>query len=568
MFVAGAYAGRWAVKNQVSARLRAAVEEAVTGNRQAAEADVIAEWSSRNTHLVRLETTVIHLPGSAEGWGGGLQALEDGRIFYATRSGQFGVLGVDRVARVLPFSVEMNIAGLKSHPASRLSNFREIWFRVTDIDLRRISEGRYELLVGHHFFDAANACVQLRLSRAEIVEQGAQWSLAVPFETLHVAAPCITFYHPGYEFAFEGHFSGGRIARWSADRVLFSTGDHGWMGMRGYPAVSAEDDSTLGKILLVDLAARTVKVFVKGVRNPQGLHIDSQGRIWETEHGPRGGDELNLITADQDYGWPRATYGTDYGPRPWAHSAVQGRHDAGTRPQFAWVPSIGVSNLLQVRGDEFALWKGDLLVLSLTGQSVHRLRLEGDRVTYDEPIRFDGQRLRDVAELPGGRIALLTDHGTIVLLRNGDRAAGAAPYLDAAKAQPLSDRMPPAERAAAVAGRFAEGGQLAKVSLEGSEPASPGLQVFRTNCAACHAIEGNAAGVGPSLRGVVGRTVGATDFAYSDALARRKDRWTGSRIVEFAADPKAIYPGTTMSPVQLSGQQRRDLEAYFAAIRP
>lgn len=561
-FIGGAYAGRWAVKNQVSARLRAMLEDSFKSMPKA-DADAGAEWQSKPTHLVRLETTTIHLP-AGEGWGGGLQPLPDGRLFYATRAGEFGVLGTDRVARMLPFRVDMNLAGLERHPASKLKNFNAMWFRVTDIDVAPISNGRFELLVGHHFFDEAKACVQTRLSRAELEEKGGEWSMAVPFEVLLTTTPCITFYHPGYEFAFEGHFSGGRIARLADGQVLFTTGDHGWMGVRGYPSVSAEEGSTLGKILLVDVPKRTVQTYVKGVRNPQGLHIDSKGRIWETEHGPRGGDELNLIVRGQDYGWPYATLGTDYGPRPWAHSAVQGRHDKGAMPQYAWVPSIGVSSLLEVRGEEFALWKGDLLVLSLTGQSIHRLRLEGDRVVYDEPIRFEGQRLRDIAEMPDGRIALLSDHGTIIMLRNGDRP-GVPPFLDASRSQPLTARMSEAERAFAVAGRFAASVPLAtEAAAAGGEADAAGQKVFQASCAACHSLAEGAVGVGPSLHRVVGRKIGSTEFAYSEGMAKRGEAWTAERIVTFATNPTAMFPGSVMASVPLTEDQRKSLARFLS----
>ena len=563
-FLGGAYAGRWAVKNQASARVRAALEDLFKVKLDKF-ADADAEWKSRPTPLLRLQSSVIHLPHS-EGWGGGLHALRGGRIFYATRAGEFGVVDTDGIARVQPFTIDLNLPAIQRHPVYKLDNFNPMWFRVTDIDLAELGGGRHELLVGHHYFDAENQCVQLRLSRAELLEQGKSWSVSKPFETVFIATPCITFYHPGYEFAFEGHFSGGRIARLPHGEVLFSTGDHGWRGLRGYPPVSSDDTSTLGKILSIDVASKAVQIYAKGVRNPQGLHLDSKGRLWETEHGPRGGDELNLIVRGQDYGWPFSTYGTDYGPRPWPHSATQGEYGAGVRPQYSWAPSIGVSSLIEVRGEEFALWKGDLLVLSLTGQAIRRLRTEGDRVVYDEPIPFEGMRLRDIVELDDGRIAVLNAAGQIVQLRNADRA-GAAPFLDATKQQPRTVDMSLAERNHAVAGRYAS---AAKPSAEttahvAADPA--GREVFKAYCSGCHSLSETRTGIGPTLSGIVGRQAGTIDFAYSEALARRGDTWTSRRIVDFAVDPSAMYPGTTMAPVRLSQEQRAELERFFATAK-
>jgi cytochrome c len=228
------------------------------------------------------------------------------------------------------------------------------------------------------------------------------------------------------------------------------------------------------------------------------------------------------------------------------------------------VPSIGVSSLLEVRGDEFALWKGDLLVLSLTGQSIHRLRIEGDRVVYDEPIRFEGQRLRDIAEMPDGRIALLSDHGTIILLRNGDRP-GVAPFLDASRRQPLSAQMSEAERAFAVAGRFGASAPAATEVASAGEADHVGQKVFQASCAACHSLKEGAVGVGPSLHRVVGRKVGATEFAYSEGLARRSEAWTAERIVTFATNPTAMFPGSVMAPVPLTEAQRKDLARFLSS---
>jgi hypothetical protein len=161
----------------------------------------------------------------------------------------------------------------------------------------------------------------------------------------------------------------------------------------------------------------------------------------------------------------------------------------GVPPQFAWSPSIAASNLVEVSGPEFPLWRGDLLVASLAGQAIHRLRLEGTRVMYDERIDFSGNRLRDIIQLPSGRIALLTDRPSIILLRNADRA-GAAPYLDASRQQRRTSDMSPQERALAVAGRFADPASVRAVgaTLHTSPVAMRGEQVFQSNCAACHSL--------------------------------------------------------------------------------
>jgi len=561
-FVTGAYFGRWAVKNQGLARLEGLLHSA---------ADVVPSpdlerngvWLPKNTLLARVETSEIYLP-TANGWGGGIQPMDDGRIFYAAIKGDFGVIGTDGITRVLPFKIDMNLDALKRHPVFQLKNFNYYaWVRVTDINLTRLGGGRYALLVGHHYFDAERQCMDLRLSRGVITATGTDIRLTEPFRTVLTTTPCITFNLPGYANAFEGHFSGGRITRVDRDHVLFSTGDHGWSGVRGYPAVSQDDGSTLGKILLVNLSTNEVVVFAKGLRNPEGLTIDTKGRIWETEQGPRGGDELNLIAKGQNYGWPDSTFGTDYGPLPWPLNSEQGKHATGVPPQFAWSPSIAASNLVEVTGNEFPLWKGDLLVASLAGQALHRLRLEGTRVVYDEPISFSGNRLRDIIELPSGRLALLTDQPTVILLRNAD-AHRKTPYLDASRQERRTVEMSARERSVAVAGRYAKSaGLVADVAEQLPAAAAHGELVFKANCAACHSLDTTETVTGPSLKGVIGRRVGSTGFAYSEALEGRRDVWTGSRIVDFAVNSGNVYPGTSMAPVSLRPDDRRDLERYL-----
>jgi cytochrome c2 len=568
-FVGGLYVGRWVVRNHVRDQIEEALHEWRTGKANSADLEVTGEWVPKNTALVRLETTDIDLPNEGEdGWGGGIQPMEGGAILYATRTGEFKVIGTDGIVKPLPFKVDMNLDALKRHPVFKLKNFNFQWFRVTDINLKSMGAGRYELLVGHHYFEPKGQCVELRLSRAVIQTAGTDVSLAEPFRTVLTTKPCITFNLPGYADVFEGHFSGGRIVRMGADQVLFSTGDQGWVGLRGYPALAQDDNSTLGKVLLVNLSTNEVSIFAKGFRNPQGLTIDSMGRIWLTDQGPMGGDELNLIVKGQNYGWPNSTYGTDYGPRPWPMSVEQGRYDTGAKPDFVWNPSIATSNLIEVKGDEFPLWKGDLLVAALGGQAIHRLRLDGTRVIYDEPIKFEFNRFRDIVELPNGQIALLIDSGSIKLLRNAD-AHSKAPYLDSRSKQPRTIDMSVEERAVAVAGRYANPENAADVVQEASTQlpadAARGELVFKRNCATCHSMDSATSLVGPSLKGVIGRQVGSAGFAYSSGLMAKREVWTSESIVHFAVNPGRDYPGTIMPPVALAPDARRDLESYLEA---
>ncbi|MGY6554973.1 MAG: PQQ-dependent sugar dehydrogenase [Wenzhouxiangella sp.] len=158
------------------------------------------------------------------------------------------------------------------------------------------------------------------------------------------------------------------------------------------------------------------EIFSYGHRNPQGLIVDAEtGLIWSHEHGPRGGDELNLIRAGANYGWPVATHGIDYsGARISPFTSRPGMVD----PLIVWTPAVAPAGMIQYLGDMFPDWHGDLLITNLVERSLRRVRIDGERVLADEvlPLNID-RRLRDVRVGPNGAIYLLTDASNGALLR-------------------------------------------------------------------------------------------------------------------------------------------------------
>ena len=148
------------------------------------------------------------------------------------------------------------------------------------------------------------------------------------------------------------------------------------------------------------------ELWSKGHRNPQGLAYDAaRGVLWENEHGPRGGDEVNRIEKGANYGWPLATYGIDYnGARISPFTEY-----AGTKQPFRyWTPSIGVSGLAVYAGDVFPEWRGDLLAGGLADRALHRIDLDGDREVGEERYLV-GERIRDVRVGPDGAIYVTTE---------------------------------------------------------------------------------------------------------------------------------------------------------------
>jgi cytochrome c len=159
-------------------------------------------------------------------------------------------------------------------------------------------------------------------------------------------------------------------------------------------------------------------------------------------------------------------------------------------------------------------------------------------------------------------LALLTDRPTVIVLRNAD-SHSETPFLDTSRQQRRTSDMSAQERLVAVAGRYAKAGQPVADGDHLTARAAHGEAVFNANCASCHSFAATENTVGPTLNKVVGRGVGSANFAYTDALARRHEVWTGHRIVEFAVNPTDLYAGTSMKPVSLAPNERRDLESFL-----
>ncbi|NJD09460.1 MAG: PQQ-dependent sugar dehydrogenase [Gemmatimonadetes bacterium] len=180
-------------------------------------------------------------------------------------------------------------------------------------------------------------------------------------------------------------------------------------------------DADLGKIVriqpdggiprdnpFVGQAGARPELWSVGHRNVQAAAFDAQGRLWEIEHGTRGGDELNLVEKGKNYGWPVQAYGIEYAGQSIAGSATA---PAGyQQPVYYWDPVIAPSGAQFYTGDQFPAWSGNLFIGALREQRLVRLVLENDRVIGEEHLLTDrGQRIRDVRQGPDGALYLVTD---------------------------------------------------------------------------------------------------------------------------------------------------------------
>lgn len=229
--------------------------------------------------------------------------------------------------------------------------------------------------------------------------------------------------------------SGGALA-FDADGHLYVS-----IGDRSEQDLAQRGDRLQGKILrlhddgqvpadnpFVGSAQIDDRIYALGVRNPQGLDFDpATGRLFEAEHGPMGGDEVNLIEAGANYGWPMVSYGMSYR----MERIGVGTHAADMRqPLFYYLPSEAISPLLVYRGAMFPEWDGDLLLGALKGQHVSRLDLDGETVRSEYPILGELQaRIRDLKAGADGSLFVLTQSGVLYRVYRDGRPDVEVPAL-------------------------------------------------------------------------------------------------------------------------------------------
>ena len=477
------------------------------------------ETSSINSGLLALTKTVIIPDNALEMVAGTASsiAVDGDHVLIADRFGRFyaaDIKGRSAVIARASIDLDTNFRQMLDAAVRVMGEEKtvgESFFVVGVTDLL-IREGGSKLLAAYSHWDDERSCVTVRLSEADLSDD--QTSLTTPWRLVFETAPCLEPTPP----YFGGLQAGGRLAEPRPGVILLTVGDFSIDGLNAREETSQDPATSYGKIYEIDLGTGASRVVSIGHRNPQGLAVDDSGNIWETEHGPQGGDEINLILEGRNYGWPKVTFGTQYGSDVWPISQTPGRHDGFEPPVYAWMPSIGISNLIQIDG--FAPpWDGDLLVASLGGRTLYRLRMEDGRVVYAEPIKMD-YRIRDLGQLADGRILMWVDRRRLMILepeRFSNEAAEVIATLD------------------------------------------QDVQNVLARCEECHRL-------GParendtriSLWGVHGRALDAGDPALkSESLRSAGGTWNTGRLDAFLADPQRVVPGTAMPGAGLDDDRLR-----------
>lgn len=218
---------------------------------------------------------------------------------------------------------------------------------------------------------------------------------------------------------------GCRMVQAQDDNLFVTLGDH-----FGPKELAQKLDNHIGKIVRItpDGAAPADNPFIGnrgalpeiwayGLRNAQGLAFNpADGKLWEQEHGPMGGDEINIIEKAQNYGWPRVSYGVNYDGTP--VGSGKATMEGVTDPIWHWTPSIAPSGIAFYTGDLIPGWKGSLLNGALKFELLSRLELKGNKILKEERLlQSMRERIRDVRQGPDGAVYLLTDNASGRILR-------------------------------------------------------------------------------------------------------------------------------------------------------
>jgi len=304
-------------------------------------------------------------------------------------------------------------------------------------------------------------------------------------------------------------FNGKLLASLSSESV-----DEGYMSTTA-PYFGAQDpNAPHGKIIEL-IKPDKFKVYTMGNREPQGFFIVDD-LIFETEHGPRGGDELNIIEAGKNYGWPLTTDGMPYKSNAPLFGERARHSDEFEIPLFSWNPSIGISQGIYL--DEFSLneWNGDILIGTLKERSIYRIRLSKDKksVKYIEKI-WIGQRIRDIASNKKN-IVITTDSGNLI-------------WLD-----PILDE------------------EFKFIRAEFEDDA------FLTACLSCHGMN-QTNQIAPKLSKLFNRNVASDpSFKYSEGILKYKNnKWTKELFLSYLSNPNKTFPGTSMN-YQVNDLQERE----------
>ena len=359
---------------------------------------------------------------------GGIESLNNEILYVSGESDFFLLKKSDSKYKFKPLNIERvnnNKESFINVNKPKIGKNAEEYFGVKDILIEKfnISKNK-QLLISSLNYVESKDCYNLSVYLTEIINEKI---LEISgWKKIFSSQMCLSI-DLTQKPRFAAASSGGRLAKLDDENILLSIGDFYADGVNG-PNLSQDLENDYGKIIKINIKKKSHEIFSYGHRNPQGLYIDKDNNIFSTEHGPQGGDEINLINKNNNYGWPYATFGTNFNSynayakdsgknkdklkRVWSIDKTKNTHDRFTKPIFSWGNQYGVSNLIVYEKEYFKKWNKNLIISSLAKKQLTRMVYDykNNAVIYVENIPVD-QRVRDIISLDDGHLVLLTDRG-------------------------------------------------------------------------------------------------------------------------------------------------------------
>jgi cytochrome c2 len=429
---------------------------------------------------------------NTSGRGGALTSVDDDHIVYATNSGDFFQINTKTMSVINNYLPHLD-NGRTKISTSKFYTYRESQGRIHDI-----LHFNGDFYVSYDAYVSESDRIHFEISKYDKIK-----NIWVPiYKSVDIDV---------HHFSLG---SGGKMTPYYKNNILFSVGDFSIEGAPQNPLLP------FGKVIKLDTVTGDNSIISMGHRNNQGLTVLKNGSIIASEHGPRGGDELNHIKEKGNYGWPLISFGTHYNsytlidPIPYTNfkdghtkKKQNEQQKKYTKPFYSFVPSIAPTDIIQIN-NVHALWDSNLLLGSLKAMSLFHIRIDTDKsgkinVIFAEPI-YIGSRIRDIEE-NSSKIWMLLDDGSISSLT------------------PINSKKPSTDNISGLA-----------------------------SCMVCHTIDPENNSAAPSFRNIFNRRIATSSFdKYSNTLKLIKSTqpnliWSDANLLAFIKDPQLFAPGTTM----------------------
>jgi glucose/arabinose dehydrogenase len=342
--------------------------------------------------ITSAETPKSHVRTSSGDRGAAIAQLADGRSLLGGGKDGFSLFLFD------PVTQSETLLGRVDSTRKRLDDSR---FAITDIAVLSETTNSASIVASYPTYDRSRQCVSVTLAAYQL-------NFATPSlqrsKTWFTSKPCVP--------VSAVQHAAGRLEVIDKTSVYLTIGDLGFIKIN-QPKVRGD----LGSIFKV--SQKSVEKISQGHRNQQGIVLRA-GDLYISEHGPRGGDELNLITKGKDYGWPAVTFGEPYSSGDYVRPKVTGSHEGFTKPLTNWVPSVAPTELIALpQGPLWGTWQSQLVMGTLREESLIFIQLR-NRTTVGAIEKVNvGERIRDLDLAPDGKILATTDSGQLLAISPG-----------------------------------------------------------------------------------------------------------------------------------------------------